>query len=123
MEKGSSTDRRFFPRLDGKLNLKYRIIKSPQKEDGERGSLEQFSVLKNISASGTLFVAFQPLVQGTILEINLELLDTDESIKCLSRVVRVEEVEKDKTYEIAACFLDLSSRDRARLARYVKGEW
>ena len=123
MEQSSSTNRRFFPRLKGKLNLKYRVIKSPHKSSVEIGSSEKLSVLEDVSAGGTLFLASQPLLLGTILEIHLELLDSDESIKSLARVVRVKEIEKDKTYEVAAHFLDLSSRDRARLGRYVKGEW
>lgn len=123
MKQSPSTNKRFFPRLKGRLNLKYRVIKSPQKRGAESGSSEQLSVLEDISAGGTLFLASQPLLLGTILEVHLELLDSDESVKCLSRIVRVEEIEEGKTYKIATCFLDLSSRDRARLSRYVKGEW
>lgn len=123
MKEDSPADRRVFYRLDDKLNLRYWVIKSPQKISGEKNSLEQLSVLKNISAGGILFVAFQYVHLKTILDINLELLDTDEPIKCLVKIVRIKEIEKDKTYEIGACFLDLSSADRTRLLKYVKGKW
>lgn len=123
MNNDLASDRRFFPRLHNKLNLKYKIVKSPQKILSEQPPSEQFSILKNISAGGILFVVFQQLPIGTILDINFELLDREEPITCLVKVVRIERIGKDKSYEIGACFLDLSAKDRTRLLKYVKGEW
>jgi c-di-GMP-binding flagellar brake protein YcgR len=116
-------NKRFFNRLDNKLNLKYQVVKSPQKISLEKTSPEQFSILKNISAGGILFLAFQEFPVGTILHINLELLDNEEPIKCLVKVMRIKGIEQNKTYEVGACFMDLSNRERNRLSKYVTGEW
>jgi hypothetical protein len=35
-------------------------------------------------------------------------------------VVRVEEIEEEKNYHIAVCFLDITGAQRARLNRYVE---
>ena len=123
VKSNSYTNKRFFLRLDNKLNLKYRIIKSPEKLSSEENSQQQFSILKNISAGGILFLVSKSIPTGTILEIELELLDKEEPIKCLVKVVRVKEIGKDKNYEVGACFLDLSSSQRNRILKYVKGEW
>lgn len=119
----SLNNKRFFTRLNNKLNLKYQVVKSPQKIPLEKTSLEQLSILKNISAGGILFIAFQQLPIETILHINLELLDNEEPIKCLVKIMRIREIEENETYEIGACFLDLSNKERSRLSRYVTGEW
>ncbi len=119
----SQNNRRLFIRLNNKLNLKYQVVKSPQKISLEKTSSEQFSILKNVSAGGILFIAFQQFPIGTILHINLELLDNEEPIKCLVKIMRIREIEENKTYEMGACFLDLSNRERNRISRYVTGEW
>ena len=59
---------------------------------------------------------------GAIMELKIELPNEDKPVECLARVVREEEAEPDKVYEIAVCFLDLSGGERARLEKYVERE-
>jgi len=123
MEKDSSVNRRFFQRLNNKLNLKYRIVKLSQNAPFKKTDLLHFSILKNISEGGILFIAFQELPVGTVLNIDLELLDAENPINCLVKVVRAKEIEKDKAYEIGAAFLGFSSMEKKRLLKYLEGEW
>lgn len=113
-------ERRSYQRLNSKVNLRYKVFKS-QGELLRRGfTPEQLSVTKDISAGGLLFFSNEVLPIGSILELNLELPNGGESIECLARVVRVEEIEEEKNYHIAVCFLDITGAQRARLNRYVE---
>lgn len=123
MEKDSSSDRRFFWRLNNKLNLKYQIIKSSPKMPLQKTDSQHFSVLKNISEGGILFIALQELPVGTILNMDLELLDAENPINCLVKVVRTKEIEKNNVYEIGAAFLGFSIKEKTRILKYLEGEW
>ena len=113
------TEKRSYQHLNSKVNLRYKVFKS-QGELLRRGfTPEQLSVTKDISAGGLLFFSDEVLPIGSILELNLELPNGQESIECLARVVRVEEIEEEKNYHIAVCFLDIAGAQRARLNRYV----
>ena len=81
---------------------------------------EQFSVTKDISAGGLLFVSHEPIPVGSILELKIELFNKDEPIECLARVVRIE--EEGSKYNIAACFLDITGSQRSMLNKYVAAQ-
>lgn len=112
-------DKRVYPRLDKKINLRYEVFKSKKKVSRRGFKAEQFSVTKNISAGGLLFVSDEALAIGSILELKIELPDAKGPIECLTRVLRVEETEENKKYDIAVCFLDITSAQRVRLNKYV----
>jgi hypothetical protein len=116
------SEKRRYQRLNSKINLSYKVLKS--KDDLlKRGlSPEQLSVTKNISAGGLLFYADEPLPIGSILELNLELPDGKEPIECLARTVRIDEMEEEKKYNIAVCFLDITGAERTRLNKYTETE-
>lgn len=132
-------EKRVYQRLNNKVNLWYKVFKS--KEDlfqspleskialkEEQGLLKrgfqptQFNVTKNISAGGLLFVSSEPLLIDSILELKIELPDDQRPTECLSRVVRVEEIEEGKNYDIAVCLLDITGAERTRLNKYVETE-
>jgi len=115
-------ERRGYKRLDSKINVRYKVFKTKEELIKRGFAAEQFSVTKNISASGLLFVANEPLTIGSILELNIELPDAEKPIECLARVLRVEEVQEERAYDIAVCFLDITSAQRARLDKYVEIE-
>ncbi|OGX21858.1 MAG: hypothetical protein A3K54_01315 [Omnitrophica WOR_2 bacterium RBG_13_44_8] len=117
----SEADRRVYKRLDSKIKIRYKVFKS-QEELLQRGfTREQLSTIKNISAGGLLFAADEALPVGAILELKIEMQDGDAAIDCLARIVRVSEVTGDEEgYDIAVCFLDITSAQRARLDRYVE---
>lgn len=115
-------DHRAYSRLEKSINLRYRIFKSRQ-ELIERGfTPEELSVTKDISGAGLLFVSVEALPVDSILELTIELPDGEKPIECLAKVLRVEDVEKEKNYNIAVCFLDITSSGRARMNKYVVGE-
>jgi len=116
------SEKRRYQRLNTKINLSYKVFKSKD-ELLKRGlSPEQLSVTKNISAGGLLFYADEPLPIGSILELNLELPDGKEPIECLARTVRIDEIEEEKNYNIAVCFLDITGAERTRLNKYTETE-
>jgi len=114
--------KRAYSRLDNKINLRYRVFKSQKDLVKREFAPEHLSVTKNISASGLLFVSNEPLAIGSVLELIIELPDTEPPIECLARVVRIEELEEEKNYNIAVCFLDITSAQRVRLDKYVETE-
>ncbi|MDB4349906.1 ATPase, T2SS/T4P/T4SS family, partial [Omnitrophica bacterium] len=117
--KFSGKDKRIFERVDKKINLRYNIyvLKEELFEGGPQ--LERFSVTKNISAGGLLFISNIPLPVGSILEVKLELPDAEPPMQCLARVVRTQEEEPDKSYGIGLYFLDITSANRARIKKYI----
>lgn len=121
-ERGSpGMEKRIFLRLNMKVNIRYRRITSL--DSAKQGiSPEQLSTTKNLSAGGLLFVASEAIPLGSILELKIELPDGKPSIECLSRVVRVSEIEAEKRYDTGVCFLDLGGADRARLNKFVEEE-
>ena len=119
----SGFERRTYIRLNSKVNLRYAPVKSKEEALKKRGlTPEQLSVTKNISAGGLLFVADEELPLGSFLELKLELPDGEGQIECLAKVVRIEEIESDRNYDIAVCFLDLTGAERNRLNKYIEME-
>ncbi len=117
--KTADEDKRIYPRLETQVNVSHKMIK-PAAKKGEQP--ERLSVAKNISAGGLLFSYEEALPVGAILKLKIELPDTENPIQCLARVSRVEEIEEDKVFNVAICFLDISSADRARVERYISEE-
>jgi len=115
--------KRAYQRLNSRVNLRYKVLKS-QGELAKRGfTPEELSVTSNISAGGLLFFSDEILTIGSILELNLELPGGGEGpIECLARVTRVEEMDQGRKYNIAVCFLDITGAQRARLNKFVEAE-
>ena len=115
-------DHRAYSRLEKSINLRYRIFKSKQELIEAGFTPEDLSVTKDISGGGLLFISAEALPVDSILELTIELPDGEKPIECLAKVLRVEDVEKEKNYNIAVCFLDITSSGRARMNKYVVGE-
>ena len=109
-------------RLNIKVNIEYRVIKLPSEVSKQDFEPEYFSMTKNLSAGGLVFVAKEQILIGAIVELKIQLPGIKERIECLARVVRIEEVEAEKAYDTAVCFLDLSGADRAKLIKFVEEE-
>ena len=103
--------------------MRYKVFKS-QGELVKRGfTPEELSVTSNISAGGLLFFSDEVLTIGSILELNLELPGSaEDAIECLARVARVEEIDQERKYSIAVCFLDITGAQRGRLNKFVEAE-
>lgn len=118
----SKAEKRTYSRLGIKVNIRYRVVKSAAELAKRQTEPEHFSVTKNLSAGGLIFAGKEQVPIGAILELKIELPDAKEPIECLARVSRIEEVEIEKTYDIAVCFLDLSGADRVKLDQFVEEE-
>ncbi|MFH0838756.1 MAG: ATPase, T2SS/T4P/T4SS family [Candidatus Omnitrophota bacterium] len=113
-------EQRVYRRLDSKLNLRYKIFKSHEEAFKGKLSSEQLNVTKNVSAGGMLFSLDEPLPVGAVLEVKIELPNDEAPIECLARIVRVDEIEPGKNFEVAVCFLDITGADRTRLNNYLE---
>lgn len=113
------SERRIYSRLTNKVKVRYLVFKTQEELFKKGFTQEQLNVTKNISAGGLLFNATEPIPVGSFLELNIELPADEEPIQCLARIVRIEEAEQYKSYNVAICFLDITGAQRARLDRYV----
>jgi type II secretory ATPase GspE/PulE/Tfp pilus assembly ATPase PilB-like protein len=113
-------DRRTFIRLSSNINLRYKVFHSEEELFSRGFRPEEFSLTRNISAGGLLFISREPLVFGSILELNVDLPVNQETVQCLARVVRVSESDKKGIFEIGVCFLDLTGAQRQKLEQYVE---
>ncbi|HAH21288.1 MAG: hypothetical protein A2Y00_02355 [Omnitrophica WOR_2 bacterium GWF2_43_52] len=116
------TERRVYSRLDAKVTIRYKVFQSPEEAKKQFSHYEHLSTTKNISAGGLLFVSFEPLPVGSLIELIIDLPDDEKPIECLAKVVRVEENGEQKNYLVAACFLDIASAQRVRLNKHIKEE-
>ena len=114
--------RRVYRRLDKQVKVRYKVFEIENQLIKRNDCAEAATDTKNISAGGMLFVALNRLDAGSMLELKIELPNNQELIECLARVVRVEELKEGEEYDIAVCFLDLTSADRIRLDKFVGGE-
>jgi hypothetical protein len=113
-------DRRTFIRLLSNINLRYKVFRNEEELSSRGFRPEEFSITRNISAGGLLFISHEPLAFGSVLELNVDLPVNQETVQCLARVVRVSESDKKGIFEIGACFLDLTGAQRAKLEQYVE---
>lgn len=103
-------DRRSFGRIEAELDGKICDLRA------------QFHPLKtmNISEQGLLFVVDRQLTLGTLIDVQLTLPGSDREIACTGRVVRVEETTDDR-YQAAIRIVEIGTRDRGLLARFIQG--
>ena len=113
-------DRRTFIRLPSNINLRYKVFHSEEELFSRGFRPEEFSLTRNISAGGLLFISHEPLVFGSVLELNVDLPVNQETVQCLARVVWVSESDNKGIFEIGVCFLDLTGAQRAKLEQYVE---
>jgi type II secretory ATPase GspE/PulE/Tfp pilus assembly ATPase PilB-like protein len=115
-------EKRAYLRLNSKVNLRYKVFDTAEKLLKKGFKPEEFSVTNNLSAGGLVFFSDDMLAVGLILELTIELPDSEEPIGCLAKVVRLEERQDHKGYNVAVCFLDITGAGRSRLGRYIELE-
>jgi len=115
----SQADKRVYVRVDSKVSIKYKTFKGKiQEPDEDEFEPELLATTKNISAGGLLFYANDPLGQGEVIKLTLQLPDQNP-IECLAKVVRSNKVFAKSGYDIAVYFLDLPHVERLRLNRHI----
>ncbi len=113
---------RIYPRLDEKINIRYKKIEISKSEKNTfvTDEVEYSTTTIDISAGGLQFGSADLISIGTIMELKMYLLDNESSIDCLARVCRVEEDVATNAYACGAYFLDITSGDRVKIKKYVE---
>ncbi|MGE5280578.1 MAG: ATPase, T2SS/T4P/T4SS family [Deltaproteobacteria bacterium] len=116
---GVSEGQRVYARLSARVNIRYKAFHDLDEIKKGGFQPESLAATLNVSAGGLLFVSSEPVRVGTFLEMRLELPDSRDPVVCLARVVRTEEIEPLKRYNIAAQYMDITSADRVRIDKFV----
>ena len=117
-----STERRVYARLDSCVNVHYKVIKSKEEVPQYAAEFEKFSMSQNISASGIAFNIQENLAVDTMLDLQIDLPDAGEAIRCLGKVVWIREIPSG-AYQVGVSFLVLRGAERNRLNQYVTKQW
>jgi len=110
---------RVYRRLTSRVNIRYKVFADLDEVRKSGFQPESLSATVNVSAGGLLLASSEAVSVGAFIELKLELPDKQEPVVCLGRVVRVEEIELMKKYNIAVQYLDITSADRARINKFV----
>lgn len=113
-------DNRVYERLSNKVAVHFKSLKKEGLSFKKGMEPEQVYFTKNLSAGGLLFVSDESATVGSTVDLRIDLPDAGKPIECLGKVMRVEEGHTGHDYNIAVCFLDLTSAQRVRLDNYVK---
>jgi len=115
----SGVDKREFIRLNERVDIQFRVFE-PGSSSSKASAVQKFTKTKNVSAGGLLFISNEQIPLGTILELKINLPDATGTIECLGRVIRIEQKLGEETFDVAVCFLDLTSAQRAQLDAFIK---
>ena len=110
------TIRRKFSRIDEKVPLSYRVrdvADSKGSETGQRVSI-------NIGGGGLLFSVEEPVAISTVMDIEIELPASPIPMSVVGRVVRVEEIDESKRYDVGIEFLEICDEDRRSLDEFIR---
>lgn len=78
-------------------------------------------VVENVSEGGVLFRFHKPIPLGSVLHLFLNLPRRKTPIHCKAKVRRVEELLKNKRYEIGASFIQILESERKAMKRFIHG--
>ena len=103
-------DRRSFSRIQARLDGTFCVL------EPDFHSLTTV----NISERGLLFNVDHRLSLGALIDVRLLLPEVDREITATGRVVRVEE-KNENLFQAAIRIVEIGTRDRLLLARYIEG--
>jgi c-di-GMP-binding flagellar brake protein YcgR len=112
-----NADKREFPRLSFDVELKYEVLNLSPKT--------QISRVKNISVGGVCIMIFEKVETGTLMKIELSLLNEDKPIVATGKVVWVEQCEILSTnffsasYNCGVEFVDISPQDQESINHHM----
>ncbi|NOY54133.1 MAG: diguanylate cyclase [Deltaproteobacteria bacterium] len=102
-------ERRDFERVSASLVGRLNVI-------SDSGDL--FSV-KNLSEGGALLIYSSVLPLGSVLHLAFQVPGRKTPIACKAKVTRVEELKKNKSYEIGVRIIQIRERERKSLRRFI----
>ncbi|NQT46444.1 MAG: PilZ domain-containing protein [Candidatus Omnitrophica bacterium] len=100
-------DRRMYVRMRAHDLARYRYEKAALET-------EKVSSIKDISAGGVLLITDEPIEEGTILELKINVPFKKEPLACRAKALRYKE-RKTATgiaYETGCLFLDITEKDK-----------
>ncbi|HDH06160.1 MAG TPA: diguanylate cyclase [Nitrospirae bacterium] len=77
-------------------------------------------VVQNISEGGFLFEFHKPLPVGTILHLLMNLPGRKTPIQCKAKIRRLEELQKNKKYEIGVSIVHIREPDKKAMQRFIR---
>ncbi len=128
-----SGDKRRYKRLPKKSKLLYKII-----EFSDREKALKKAIYKDIGGGGMLFESEEPIEIGTLLKVEFDLqgwqkyypgffkfdqTSVSEPITVVAQVVRIEELEKDKRYEIGVKFVNIDELYRTGIIEFIEANF
>ncbi len=102
-------ERRDFERISASLVGRLNVV-------SDSGDL--FSV-KNLSEGGALFTFDRALPLGTILHLAFQMPGRKTPLPCKAKVTRVEELKKNKSYEVGVRIIQMREREKKSLKRFI----
>ncbi len=122
-----SNKREYF-RLNERIRINVQQIEKPDKDQHTddltvkaAGKVYEFYT-QDISAGGIAFFSEVFFKENSYLEITLIFKETDppfEPVKVNATVLRAEQVENSRFYNITAMFFGIDQRDRCTVERYI----
>lgn len=100
----SGSERRKFPRIDGRFIVSYRILEEADNID--------ISQTKNMSAGGFLFTTNRQFKPGTSLALELRLPFDQNPITIVGIVIESVEITKNLIYETRLMLQNLDERQK-----------
>ncbi len=129
MVKDSGKERRKFSRIDKNFRLEYKLMDLSKAE-----SFFVKSKVKNISANGLLLESEKQYDIGDLIQLKVYIMGIEkektgffkydqtaisEPMTILARVVRIEEIKKNKLYDIGVEFKNIYEDDSDALVTYI----
>jgi c-di-GMP-binding flagellar brake protein YcgR len=110
-------EKRRYMRLDARVKIELSLY-DPAKGKTTPKSAES----RNVSAGGLLVTIDRPLEISSYVLARFTLPGETEQQDFIARVVRVEEIEALRRYDIGLEFVDIVIGDMERIDKYVLGE-
>ncbi|MDH5680877.1 MAG: PilZ domain-containing protein [Spirochaetota bacterium] len=112
-------EKRSFYRLKKKLDMKFTLLNAPSIDESVESWIGQTQLL-DISQGGILFTYDRSIPISSFLEIEISFPDRDLPIYLTGKVVRVEEIEHDKEYNIGFSFSNIFEPDKELLISHLE---
>ncbi len=77
-------------------------------------------VVQNISEGGFLFEFHKAIPVGTILHLSLNLPGRKTPIQCKAKIRRLEELQKNKKYEVGASIIHIREPEKKAMKRFIR---
>lgn len=111
-------DQRQYKRIPRRFILRFRVRPSEGKECGPGGW--DVVTVEDLSAGGALIDFAKELPIGSLLDILITFPLSDQPIKCVGKVLRVEKSPVSPIYKIGVVFEGLDPKDKEMIETLAK---